>query len=60
MPKDPVCGMQVDEEDAIVSTKGGKTQYFCSEECKEKFEEDRRAIREEERLAALKSVSPPP
>ncbi len=40
MPKDPVCGMQVDEEDAIVSTKGGKTQYFCSEECKDKFEED--------------------
>ncbi len=40
MPKDPVCGMQVDEEDAIVGTKGGKTQYFCSEECKEKFEED--------------------
>jgi Cu+-exporting ATPase len=40
MPKDPVCGMQVDEEDAIVSMKGEKTQYFCSEECKEKFEED--------------------
>ncbi len=39
MKVDPVCGMEVYEKDAIVSTKGGKTQYFCSEECKEKFEE---------------------
>jgi YHS domain-containing protein len=40
MKTDPVCGMQVDEKDAIVSHKGAKTEYFCSEECKEKFEEN--------------------
>jgi Cu(I)/Ag(I) efflux system membrane fusion protein len=40
--KDPVCGMEVDEGKAQaagkMSTHGGKTYYFCSEQCKHKFE----------------------
>lgn len=41
MTTDPVCGMAVDKEKArkkgLVSTKG-KKEYFCSKECKEKYE----------------------
>jgi YHS domain-containing protein len=35
---DPVCGMQVDEKDAITSQHQGQTYYFCSNECKNQFE----------------------
>jgi Cu+-exporting ATPase len=39
--KDPVCGMTIEEKDAAVtSTYQGKTYYFCSTSCKEKFEKD--------------------
>jgi YHS domain-containing protein len=38
---DPVCNMQVDEEDAEFTTEyDGKTYYFCLESCKEEFETD--------------------
>ncbi len=39
---DPVCGMEVDEVRAetlgLTSVFKGKTYYFCSEECKEEFD----------------------
>lgn len=39
--KDPVCGMQVDEQDAAgQSEHGGQTYYFCSQGCKRKFDQD--------------------
>jgi len=38
MKRDPVCGMQVDEKNAISSQKSGESQYFCSPECKDKYE----------------------
>ena len=39
MVKDLVCGMQIDEKEAAgTSTYQGKTYYFCSIPCKEKFE----------------------
>ncbi|MFI5304701.1 MAG: YHS domain-containing protein [Nitrospiria bacterium] len=39
MVKDPVCGMQVDEKKVTgTSNYKGKTYYFCSVSCKEKFE----------------------
>jgi len=42
MAKDPVCGMDVNEKEArkkgLVVKKAGKTYYFCSESCKDKFE----------------------
>ncbi len=41
MAKDPVCGMEVDEKKAKFKAEHmGKTYYFCSEICKEKFEEN--------------------
>jgi YHS domain-containing protein len=36
--KDPVCGMHIAEELALPATANGETQYFCSPECRAKFE----------------------
>jgi Cu(I)/Ag(I) efflux system membrane fusion protein len=42
--KDPVCGMDVDENKARaagrVSEYRGKTYYFCADECKQQFDRD--------------------
>jgi YHS domain-containing protein len=39
MPRDPVCGMEVDEKDAAAATQyQNKTYYFCSTRCKEEFD----------------------
>ena len=39
MAKDPVCGMMVDESKTNLSTTyKNKTYYFCSQECKRKFD----------------------
>ncbi|HYK87895.1 MAG TPA: YHS domain-containing protein [Acidobacteriota bacterium] len=36
---DPVCGMEVDAESTVGSSEyGGRTYYFCSEDCKEAFD----------------------
>lgn len=41
MATDPVCGMQVDEDDPVgTSEYGGNTYYFCSTDCKEEFDEN--------------------
>ena len=41
MAIDPVCQMEVDEKRAPArSTYENKTYYFCSNQCKESFEED--------------------
>ena len=40
MEKDPVCGMQVDPKSAAgQAQQGGKTYYFCSASCRDKFEQ---------------------
>ena len=36
--KDPVCGMHLAEELALPMSANGETQYFCSQECREKYE----------------------
>lgn len=39
--KDPVCGMSVDtNKAAATSQNAGKTYYFCSESCKQKFDKN--------------------
>jgi len=39
MATDPVCKMQVDENNAAGKSQyGGKTYYFCSPGCKAKFD----------------------
>lgn len=41
MKKDPVCGMQVDEKKApATSTHNGEHYAFCSQDCKNKFEQN--------------------
>ncbi len=37
MKKDPICGMNVDEDKAIKIKTDGKENYFCSQKCKDKF-----------------------
>jgi YHS domain-containing protein len=39
--KDPVCGMNVDKQKAAgQSEHQGKTYYFCSPACKQKFDKE--------------------
>jgi YHS domain-containing protein len=41
MAKDPVCGMQVDEQTAIATSEyQGQTYYFCAKACKTAFDRD--------------------
>lgn len=35
--KDPICGMTVDEATALHAERDGKTFYFCSDHCQQKF-----------------------
>ena len=35
--KDPICGMSVDEATALHAERDGKTSYFCSDHCRQKF-----------------------
>ncbi len=37
MTRDPVCGMSVDEATALHTERDGKTFYFCSDSCRQKF-----------------------
>ncbi len=39
--KDPICGMEIEEKDAVGHTEHeGTTYYFCASECQKKFEEN--------------------
>ena len=51
MPKDLVCGMDVDESRALKLEKDGKTYFFCSKNCEDKF-----LGRKEDKKAALKDL----
>lgn len=35
--KDPICGMTVDKATALHMERDGKTFYFCSDNCQQKF-----------------------
>jgi YHS domain-containing protein len=40
MAIDPVCGMKVDEKNTQFQTQfAGKKYYFCSEDCRQEFED---------------------
>jgi YHS domain-containing protein len=36
--KDPICGMHLAEELSLPVSANGETQYFCSPECRSKYE----------------------
>lgn len=38
--KDLVCKMDVHTDGALTNTYQGRTFYFCSEECRDRFKED--------------------
>jgi YHS domain-containing protein len=38
--RDPVCGMSVDVTTAYAEAVGGDTYYFCSETCRQRFDEN--------------------
>ena len=40
MVKDPVCGMDVEENAPLKSTHDGKNYAFCSASCKAKFDQE--------------------
>jgi YHS domain-containing protein len=37
---DPVCGMKVDHGKALRAAHGGRTYFFCSEDCRSEFQAD--------------------
>jgi YHS domain-containing protein len=37
--RDPVCGMYVSEDDAVIGKLDGQRHYFCSMACLEKYRE---------------------
>jgi YHS domain-containing protein len=39
MPIDPVCGVQVNEDEAVATTYEGQTYYFCCDDCRQEFRE---------------------
>ena len=40
MVEDPVCGMTVDKSTSLFSDFEGQHYYFCSEDCKQEFDDD--------------------
>ena len=43
MPTDPVCKMEISEDTAEATAEyKGRTFYFCSEACRDSFENDER------------------
>jgi Cu+-exporting ATPase len=49
MAKDPICGMEVKEEEAAATYEyKGKTYYFCAVGCKERFAQDPERFLEKE------------
>jgi Cu+-exporting ATPase len=40
MARDPVCGMSVQEDGALRAVYGGRTYFFCSRGCQERFTAD--------------------
>ena len=50
MVRDPVCGMQIDEEQAeaqgLVSDFDGEEYFFCSPGCKQSFDQNPAAYAE--------------
>jgi YHS domain-containing protein len=47
--RDPVCGMVVNAQRAVKGLYEGREYYFCSKECREKFDSDPEAFASPER-----------
>ncbi len=49
MAIDPICGMTVDEASALRAERDGRTFYFCSDRCRQKFLSTPAAAKHEEK-----------
>lgn len=49
MVKDPICKMTVDEASSLCVERNGKTFYFCSDRCRQKFLSTPDAARQEDK-----------
>jgi len=47
--KDPFCGMTVDEATSLHAERDGKTFYFCSDNCQQKFQSTPDGVKIEEK-----------
>lgn len=59
MVKDPVCGMEIEEKDAVgTSELGGKTYYFCALSCRQDFDkEPEKFLKGGKQTAQIKAVT---
>jgi Cu+-exporting ATPase len=56
MGLDPVCGMEVNPASAAAKSEfAGVTFYFCSQECKQKFDDNPREYLDETDLAEARA-----
>lgn len=49
LAKDPICGMAVDKDTALHAERDGKTFYFCSDQCLQKFLPDSACTRPQDK-----------
>jgi Cu+-exporting ATPase len=53
MPRDPVCGMDVDKDKAIKRKIGDRTYYFCSQSCANVYEQPEQELNAMKRRVAI-------
>src|SRR3972149_5197399 len=53
MPRDPVCGMDVDKDKAIKKKIGDRTYYFCSQSCANVYEQPEQELKAMKRRVAV-------
>lgn len=53
MPRDPVCGMDVDKDKAIKKKIGDRTYYFCSQSCAKVYEQPEQELKAMKRRVAI-------
>ncbi len=53
MPRDPVCGMDVDKYKAIKKKIGDRTYYFCSQSCADVYEQPEQELKAMKRRVAI-------
>jgi Cu+-exporting ATPase len=56
MPRDPVCGMDVDKDKGIKRKIGDRTYFFCSETCARTYEKPEQELKAMKRRVAMTLV----
>jgi len=56
--KDPVCGMDITKEHALVFTYNDETYYFCSEKCRHTFEQSPESYTQKREAETCSSCTP--